>query len=110
MAKLLRNTHDDEPVWQKLSDINGSHGDKERKGSSSGSPKSPESRRKRNGIVTNPNYSKGVNINGYFNKLANLPDNIDNYPVTNGNGGGSSMPHKRAQRPNGLPIKKETPL
>lgn len=130
------NSPVDEPVWQRISDINkqevkrSASGQESRSSGSSsavGSLKSPDTaRRKRNGIVTNPNYSKGgniVSINGYFNKLANLPDSMENYPVSsNGNAqapspperqqnGGSLGSHKpRAVRPNGLPIKKETPL
>lgn len=108
--------------------------------------RSPDSsRRKRNGIVTNPNfhsvskqqqqqqdsvgcdvthsYRDGVSMNGYYNKLANLPDN---FPVTpNGNshlGRGTNNGGKNAirrgdqnardapKRPQMLPLKKETPL
>ena len=114
----------EEPVWQRISDVNchasmnaakmeigrkDPYGGAMPMGQAALSMKSPEARKKRNGIVTNPNYAKNVSINGYFNKLSNLPDPMDNYTVTNGNSSGSG-PQKRAQRPNGLPIKKETPL
>ena len=78
-------------------------------GSTALSLKSPDTRKKRNGIVTNPNYANSMNVNGYLNKLANLADNEgfddgyidDSVPVTSS---------KKPTRPNGLPLKKETPL
>jgi hypothetical protein len=111
-AQYDPNRQDEEPVWQRITDIPSSKSERRDRHNTAPSKSPSESRKKRNGIVTNPNYAKGVNINGYFNKLANLPDNIDNYPVSNGNSStsGGSMPAKRAQRPNGLPLKKETPL
>ena len=121
-----------EPVWQRQADfhsnMNAAKLELHRKSSMPEGPggipmsgismgqsalamKSPDISRKRNGIVTNPNYSisKSININGYYNKLS---ETVDNYPVvpsqTNGN---ASLPGKqRATRPNGLPLKKETPL
>lgn len=115
--------------------------------------RSPETRRKRNGIVTNPNHkAKGIN-SGHIEKLAQLESSqrSDNHSMTNGDslrgkskvpsmgtgyslgtshsgssltgsshtgssrGGssnaGSSLEEKGpAVRPNGLPLKKETPL
>ena len=128
-ANNAKTKNDDEPIWQRISEVNSTNrGQIDTRNSAMvmgqtalglSKNNSPESRGKRNGIVTNPNYSKSVNINGYFNKLANLPDPMDNYPVvSNGNG---SLPQQKQQngggggmnkprRPNGLPIKKETPL
>ena len=125
-ANNSSSTDAEEPIWQRISEVNStSRSAMDTRNSamvmgktalSLSKSNSPESRGKRNGIVTNPNYSKSVNINGYFNKLANLPDPMDNYPpvVSNGNGSlpqqnGSSSSNK-PRRPNGLPIKKETPL
>ena len=128
------NNDEDEPVWQRQTNGNTNLAkiEMQRKGSLQDVPsmsgmvmgktalgtKSPETRRKRNGIVTNPNYSKGMNINGYFNKLSNLPESMDNFPVlNNGNGhlGTNGLKckdgcYKGPPRPTGLPIKKETPL
>ncbi|ESO89485.1 hypothetical protein LOTGIDRAFT_165077 [Lottia gigantea] len=74
--------------------------------------RSPELRRKRNGIVTNPKVIKSPS-GSQFNKLKDESEN----PVIHSNGfsnldpsptrGGTS---KGPARPNGLPIKKETPL
>jgi hypothetical protein len=76
-------------------------------GSTALSLKSPDTRKKRNGIVTNPNYANSMNVNGYLNKLANLDNEFDDSynddvtPVSSA---------KKPTRPNGLPLKKETPL
>ena len=129
---LNANDNDDEsePVWQKQSKshTNAAKLELQRKGAmpepsavvlgqAALAMKSPEMRRKRNGIVTNPNFAKGINMNGYYNKLANLADGVDNFPVSNGNSAnGGQMDNKKqngkkpAKRPNGLPLKKETPL
>ena len=81
--------------------------------------KSPETRRKQNGIVTNPNYSKSSagGVNGYYTTPT---EGTDNCPVTpNGNSSIATgtedvpppLPAKpKAVRPTGLPLKKETPL
>lgn len=95
---------------------------------STGVLQSPSDNRQkqRNGIVTNPKFTKSstspglcspssnfptskltgvININGYINQLANIPDskfNDQRSPLTNGNG--------KAVRPSGLPLKRETPL
>lgn len=139
----------DEPIWQRQVDIAGAGVSKlelSRKGSLPEGPappmtagiamgqaalsmKSPESRRKRNGIVTNPNYSlnKNVNINGYYNKLSETMDG--GYPGSGAHSSPSPGPSpsstpstnpatpnlsssskQKAARPNGLPLKKETPL
>ena len=81
-------------------------------GQAASSMKSPDTRRKRNGIVTNPKYAKNVSMNGYMNKLAGLPDSIDAFPINNHGGGSSSLHSKqpKPRRPSGLPLKKETPL
>ena len=83
--------------------------------------KSPEMRRKRNGIVTNPNLhkSKGINSVSHLNKLSKI-ENCDNRtPISNGNGAlpnghvsamGNGKTGNGPVRPNGLPLKKETPL
>lgn len=107
--------------------------------------RSPETRRKRNGIVTNPNH-KTKGVFGHLEKLAQLESGqrSDNQSFTNGEGimqmkmpsmgtshsgssltgsshtgssrGGSSNAgsgleeRSPAVRPNGLPLKKETPL
>lgn len=84
--------------------------------------RSPETRRKRNGIVTNPNYTKGIGVNGHLNKLSD--ESMDCNAACTGAPCGSSTPSrnatetssstgqkgKNAQRPKGLPLKKETPL
>lgn len=74
--------------------------------------RSPEMRRKRNGIVTNPKITKNVTANGHFNKISNLhgEEKIINGhgPVINGHG--PSPSYTGPPRPNGLPLKKETPL
>ena len=107
----------EEPVWQPRSSDPSScsmpsmAGSGITMGSTALSLKSPDTRKKRNGIVTNPNYANSVNVNGYLNKLANLDNDsfddnfhdVDTPPVQ------SSMP-KKPTRPNGLPLKKETPL
>ena len=121
----------DEPIWQRQTDCTGhqnvSKMESHRKavpqdvpahvsplvmGSAALAIKSPETRRKRNGIVTNPNFSmtKNVSINGYFNKLADTMDNYQEGHTPNGNTPSSSLPMKRPTRPSGLPLKKETPL
>ena len=109
--------------------------------------RSPETRRKRNGIVTNPNHkAKGIH-SGHLEKLAQLDggQRSDNQSFTNGdslrfkckmpnmgtshsggsltgsshtgssrggssNAGSSLEDRGHAVRPNGLPLKKETPL
>lgn len=110
--------------------------------------RSPETRRKRNGIVTNPNLkAKGIN-SGHLEKLAQLDSGqrSDNQQMTDGdnslrfktrmpnmgtshsgssltgsshtgssrggssNAGSSLEERAPAVRPNGLPLKKETPL
>ena len=76
--------------------------------------KSPEARQKYNASKTNPNFnannSGGICMNGYENELADLSDldlddaegfdddDADMYSV------------KKASRPSGLDLKKETPL
>ena len=103
------SSQDDANVWQRLEDDHGFDN------------KSPDSRRKRTGIMTNPNYAKAVSINGYFNKLSNLQDTLENYSenVINGNNNlvksqslkKSHVPvKKRPIRPQKLHVKKETPL
>lgn len=70
--------------------------------------RSPEMRRKRNGIVTNPNITKNSAMNGHFNKISNLNGEEK---VMNGHGPISSgVGYTGPPRPNGLPLKKETPL
>ncbi|XP_052280543.1 ankyrin repeat domain-containing protein 50-like isoform X2 [Dreissena polymorpha] len=87
--------------------------------------RSPEMRRKRNGIVTNPNHKAakgGINSIGHMKKLAQLENSHrgDSQSLTSSDG---SLPHNStasmngsgdrracAVRPNGLPLKKETPL
>jgi ankyrin repeat protein len=81
--------------------------------------KSPDTRKKQNGVcpnptvisnptVNNPTYGIVGNINGYVNQLANLAD--DNLSALGGTPA-ITPPHRtKAQRPTGLPIKKETPL
>ncbi|XP_074650559.1 uncharacterized protein LOC141905553 [Tubulanus polymorphus] len=68
------------------------------------SAESPERDRnkKRNGIVTNPNFP--VAVNGYMNKLANIPDNRPASKISH------NVMKSKAVRPTGLAIKKETPL
>lgn len=74
--------------------------------------RSPEMRRKRNGIVTNPNVTKSLGINspniGKLSSIDHSQCNLNgvNGPVTNGIVTG----HQGPARPNGLPLKKETPL
>ncbi|KAJ8298058.1 hypothetical protein KUTeg_024589 [Tegillarca granosa] len=83
--------------------------------------RSPEMRRKRNGIVTNPKVTKGIGLNNHLNKLSNLENgqNGENHKVININGAepvvigqsiNTQVGYKGPQRPNGLPLKKETPL
>jgi hypothetical protein len=82
--------------------------------------RSPETRRKRNGIVTNPTYkAKGINSVSQIKKLVQengtvTNGNTDHAPVQNGHAStGISMQNGNRQaavRPNGLPLKKETPL
>ena len=105
------SSQDDSNVWQRLED------------EQTLDNKSPDSRRKRTGIMTNPNYAKAVSINGYFNKLANLQDTLDNYSenAMNGNthpsksqslktAASQHQSNKRPVRPQKLHVKKETPL
>ena len=73
-------------------------------------------------LQNNLKITQAINMNGYFNQLANLADGdygdgfTDNFGVSsNGSGGGGipSLPpasSKKPIRPNGLPLKKETPL
>ena len=83
--------------------------------------RSPETRRKRNGIVTNPTYkAKGINSVSQIKKLVHQENgtltngNTDHAPVQNGHTStGVNMQNGNrpaAVRPNGLPLKKETPL
>ncbi|KAL3880921.1 hypothetical protein ACJMK2_033124 [Sinanodonta woodiana] len=88
--------------------------------------RSPETRTKRNGIVTNPNLHKpkvlntcvNSNINMNIKKYGHLENGDCKFKVQNGsssNGvanGHHAFPdqHKGPIRPNGLPLKKETPL
>lgn len=82
--------------------------------------RSPETRRKRNGIVTNPTYkSKGINS---IKKLVHKENGqtpvkngtSEHPPVQNGHAlpmvNGQTGNRTAAVRPNGLPLKKETPL
>ena len=71
-------------------------------------PKSPDTRRKRNGIVTNPKCAKPPVVTRYHDKFANISDAIDSYPACIRSL--QSSVSKKASRPNGLPLKKETPL
>lgn len=94
---------DDATIWQQRSN--------------SPLERSPDSRRKRNGIATNPNFPKPISINGYFNKLSNIPldQSSDTVPPPLAPRSGkdtsqSSMQTKRSVRPQELLIKKETPL
>lgn len=87
--------------------------------------RSPEARRKRNGIVTNPKVTKGSNVNNaHYNKLS--AEDKKNGVAKGGTGnscGGKGFaniqPHSpgsgrdgngKAIRPTGLPLKKETPM
>lgn len=82
--------------------------------------RSPETRRKRNGIVTNPTYkAKGINSIKRIVHQENSQNSVTNgssnhVPVQNGhaspvvNGQNGNRP--AAVRPNGLSLKKETPL
>jgi hypothetical protein len=74
--------------------------------------RSPEMRRKRNGIVTNPKITKSVAMNGHFNKISNLSieEQIMNGHGPISNGHVPSPNYTGPPRPNGLPLKKETPL
>ncbi|KAL5011367.1 hypothetical protein ScPMuIL_009918 [Solemya velum] len=84
--------------------------------------RSPEMRRKRNGIVTNPNLTKSIAVNGHLNRLSNNANIDTRMPpdgsptilaniLSNGYNRSTGMPrYKGPPRPNGLPIKKETPL
>lgn len=73
--------------------------------------RSPEARRKRNGIVTNPNFTKSPGINGNPPKFPFGDNTLEKVPLINGNIHSQSMPrYKGPPRPNGLPLKKETPL
>ncbi|XP_076117972.1 uncharacterized protein LOC143085486 isoform X2 [Mytilus galloprovincialis] len=74
--------------------------------------RSPEMRRKRNGIVTNPKITKSGAMNGHFNKISNL---TGEERIMNGHGPmsisvGPGSNYSGPPRPNGLPLKKETPL
>lgn len=135
---IITNPHadlSDEPIWQ----INPQHFQSMRNdleklklqqksnveqsniimGQSALEMRSPEMRRKRNGIVTNPNITKNSAINGHFNKISNLngDEKVMNghgslsSGVMNGHGSLSSgIGYSGPTRPNGLPLKKETPL
>ncbi|WAQ97891.1 ANR50-like protein [Mya arenaria] len=85
--------------------------------------RSPETRRKRNGIVTNPNHkAKGINSVGHMKKLAQLESSQrgDNSASLSSDGSlstnGRTSPmvaigdQRAPVRPSGLPLKKETPL
>jgi len=84
--------------------------------------RSPETRRKRNGIVTNPTYkAKGINSISHMKKLAQLESSqrADNSASLSSDGSltnGRSSPlmvagdQRPPVRPTGLPLKKETPL
>ena len=125
-----------EPVWQKQSDCphNAAKAELHRRGTFPDMPpmigggiamgqkslalKSPETRRKRNGIVTNPNFAKtsnqnkNVSMNGYFNKLSDLDFAVSASDDSESSRGSSKKSGKgtSAARPTGLPIKKETPI
>lgn len=86
--------------------------------------RSPETRRKRNGIVTNPSYkSKGINSISHSQLKKLVQNETGEIPVANGcsTAGGATQASQvqpvpvqngktAAVRPNGLPLKKETPL
>ncbi|XP_033742734.1 ankyrin repeat domain-containing protein 50-like [Pecten maximus] len=72
--------------------------------------RSPDTKPKRNGIVTNPKI-KGVN--GQFKKVLERNDKIingTNGSLINNEHNVPSNNYKGPPRPNGLPLKKETPL
>nr|KAG5711586.1 hypothetical protein BaRGS_016768 [Batillaria attramentaria] len=89
--------------------------------------RSPEARRKRNGILTNPKVIKGSTVNnGHYNKLS-ADDKKNGVAKGGGSSNGSSgkgfsniqppAPRSggrdgngKAIRPTGLPLKKETPM
>ena len=97
-------------------------------GGSHGETRSPEARRKRNGIVTNPKVTKSSVNNAHYNKLSaddkknGAPkggagsssgksfSNIQPHAPASGSGGSGRDGNGKAIRPTGLPLKKETPM
>ena len=81
--------------------------------------RSPEMRRKRNGIVTNPNlthaHSKNNSMVGKISNFQNEDDKLIGSGINQLSSksqiyNGVNSSHQGPARPNGLPLKKETPL